>query len=112
MTDHYYCKSCLKVKKKPSASAGKKLIPQKKSIIILPVSKPEPAIIPMISKLSIDQDDEDEDLCPVCDGDCTCGSESPLPPPPQLQPSLPPPPPPQQPKIGKNHYTLLYQLLT
>lgn len=104
VADHYYCKSCLKVKKRPSASAGKKLIPQKKSIIILPVPKPEPAIIPMISKLSIDQDDEDEDLCPVCDGDCTCGSDSPLP-----QPlSLPPQPPqpivhkqPTQSKIGK-----------
>ncbi|KAG2231540.1 hypothetical protein INT48_005043 [Thamnidium elegans] len=62
VTDHYYCKSCLKKKQK------------KKSIIILPLPKPE-IVMPVISKLSIDQDDEDEDLCPVCDGDCTCGSE-------------------------------------
>lgn len=62
----------------------------------------------MISKLSIDQDDEDEDLCPVCDGDCTCGSESPLP----LPPPPPPPTPTQAPKIGKSiHYASIDLLI-
>lgn len=90
VTDHYFCKSCLKAKKKPAPTAiaamgaGKTLIappppPQttnkKKSLIILPIAKPEqkpkpiplpspppppPASIPSISKLSI-QDEDDED---------------------------------------------------
>lgn len=68
--------------------------------------------MPVISNLSIDQDDEDEDLCPVCDGDCTCGSEV-------VTPSLPPPPPPppapviikETPKIGKLKTFLLLFLV-
>ncbi|KAI9487637.1 MAG: hypothetical protein EXX96DRAFT_554069 [Benjaminiella poitrasii] len=81
--------------------------PNKKSIIILPLSKPASApitppssapkstiplpapssttatststaaTIPAISKLSINDDEDDEeldDICVLCDGDCTCGA--------------------------------------
>ena len=55
---------------------------------------------PKIANLSIQDDDEDEDLddlCIICDGDCTCGpAQVQAPPPPVVV--VPPPPP----KIGKS----------
>ncbi|KAF1797605.1 hypothetical protein FB192DRAFT_1335001 [Mucor lusitanicus] len=107
VSDHYACSSCTS-KRKP-VSAGKTLIPppttsnRKKSVIVLPVAtKPPPTPpqpIPVISKLSIqdnDDDDEDEDLddiCVLCDGDCTCNvQEAASPPAVTLAPSPPTPP--------------------
>lgn len=117
VSDHYACSTCTS-KRKP-VSAGKTLIlpptasasaNRKKSAIVLPVAtKPPPTPpqpIPVISKLSIQDDDEDEDLddiCVLCDGDCTCNIQEaappttttatpspPTPPAPQKQPQQPP----------------------
>ncbi|KAI8644765.1 hypothetical protein BD408DRAFT_111925 [Parasitella parasitica] len=105
---HYACSSCSS-KRKP-VSAGKTSIPppppskNKKAVVVLsvaarpPPTPPQPT--PVNTKPSI-QDDEDEeldDICVLCDGDCTCNiqdvtaaSNLPTPPPPP-----PPTSPPQQ----------------
>ncbi|GAN09264.1 hypothetical protein MAM1_0254d08789 [Mucor ambiguus] len=111
VSDHYACSSCTS-KRKP-VSAGKTLIPppaasttaaanRKKSVIVLPVAtKPPPTPpqpIPLISKLSIQDDDEDEDLddiCVLCDGDCTCNIQEAVPP--TTATALPTPSPPTPP---------------
>ncbi|CEP17171.1 hypothetical protein [Parasitella parasitica] len=89
---HYACTSCAS-KRKP-VSAGKTSIPppplpkNKKAVIVAKSPPTPPQPIPVLTKLST-QDDEDEDLddiCVLCDGDCTCNIQN--------APNLPTPPPP------------------
>ncbi|OBZ89472.1 hypothetical protein A0J61_02469 [Choanephora cucurbitarum] len=89
VTDHYFCKSCTTLHRRNSATNVRK-----KSIIILPViaksQSAEPSTVQLPSTTTIDENEEDEedDLCILCDGDCTCGAvtDKPI--------SLPPTPPP------------------
>lgn len=106
MTDHYFCNACTS-KRKP------------KQIIILPPQQPQPTL-PVISKLSINEEDDD-DICVLCDGDCTCGDvEETNPPPSNPQPtqqplppqSLPKQPSPKEPLPQKSNPPILPKLQT
>jgi hypothetical protein len=100
VTDHYFCKSCTN---KPNG-AGKTLIPPPKSMIVLPskpndhVKKapppPKPVAPPAPIVPVIDEDEDLDDICVLCDGDCTCGAvqDSPV----VVVTATPPPPPPIQ----------------
>lgn len=75
VTDHYFCDSCTSKRRPPP-------------LIILPPQQPQQTL-PTISKLSINEDEDEDDICVLCDGDCTCGAVV-------EKPATPPPPPPQQ----------------
>ncbi|KAI8367315.1 hypothetical protein BD560DRAFT_399873 [Blakeslea trispora] len=109
VTDHYFCKSCTTLHRRNSATNVRK-----KSIIILPViaksqlplnadKAPSDSLIQSqsnaIMNIATNEDDEDDDdLCILCDGDCTCGAVTKNP---VSLPPTPPPPPPTSP--ARNH---------
>ncbi|KAI9311580.1 hypothetical protein BX666DRAFT_943218 [Dichotomocladium elegans] len=89
VTDHYFCDACSKAKSRKSSTAatgkGRKGKTKRKSkkrqqpSPSLPPPPPPPLPLPPsipenATSLSCDEEDLD-DICPVCDTECTCGVE-------------------------------------